>query len=382
MNKTDRTGLGKRQVFDSITGLRGLACIFILCFHYYCIFIDDPGLGPAALPLYPFSEFFFIYSKNAVEFFFMISGFLIAFHYRTRIATMSPWTYMKKHYLKLLIPSVIVTTWSLVNVYLTLANVPGSEEYIPKITPLRVILSYLMVNTGWVNSFGQTDLPIGSTMWFVDILLLCYILYYLIRKIAKNDTVYMCLCVIMALVGWICLQHPPRLPFLWAIDGRGYAPFFIGVLICEFQVAADEKVRKGVSAAWLTAIAGFFIVRQFIGFGKIFGDIGSAPYVRYFEFLAAPGLLLAAVNLEPAKKVLGCKPLIWLGMLSIPIYYVHNSVFEDIRILNSISGSRINFSMWYIMIPVILCAVTFALLWQFVARKVFKVRYPSEKQAK
>ena len=56
-----------RKQFDSITGLRALACLCIVCYHYFCLYVDDPGLGRDLLPWYPHSAFFFEYSKNAVE---------------------------------------------------------------------------------------------------------------------------------------------------------------------------------------------------------------------------------------------------------------------------------------------------------------------------
>ena len=359
----------KEHGFDSITGMRGIACLFIMCFHYFCLYIDDPGLGTRALPLYPYSEFFFIYSKNAVELFFMLSGFLTAYHYRTKIASMKPFEYMKKHYGKLIIPSVIVTFWALANAFLTLKYVPGSEEFVSQVTPLRVVLSALMVNTGWVTSYNQTQLPINSTMWFVNVLLLCYIIYYVICKLAKKNALYMILCGLMVILGWICLDHSPKLPFLWALDGRGYATFFLGALLCEFQTGAGEKARKGVSLAWGIAISVFFIARHIIGFGNIFGDIGSSSYVRYFEFIAAPGLILAVLNIEPLKKILEWKPFIWLGALSAPLYYLHNNLMEDYRILNCLAGNAADFSAWYVFLAVLLSVIPFAMLWQFAGDK-------------
>ncbi len=157
-------GKNKGLKFTSLTGMRGIACIFIVCYHYFCLYVDDPGKGLDALPFAPHSEFFFLYSKNAVELFFMLSGFLTAWHYRERIASVSLWKYLKKHYMKLLIPSVIVNLWALVNAVLILKAVPGSDAFISPITPLRVVLSILMLNTGWFTSYSQTMLPLNSTM--------------------------------------------------------------------------------------------------------------------------------------------------------------------------------------------------------------------------
>ena len=55
----------KKTCFDSITGLRGIACLCIVCYHFYCLYIDDPGLSRDLAPWYPGSKYFFEYSKNA-----------------------------------------------------------------------------------------------------------------------------------------------------------------------------------------------------------------------------------------------------------------------------------------------------------------------------
>ena len=227
---------GKGQIFTSLTGMRGIACICIMCYHYFCLYMDNLGLGVKALPFYPHSEFFFAYSKNAVELFFMLSGFLIAFHYHGKIAYGSPWEYLKKRYTKLIIPSAIVNLWALINAWIMLRAVPGSNVYISSITPLRIVLSVLMVNTGWITSYGQTGLPLNSTMWFVDVLLLCYLLYCLICKLTKNHYLYLSACMVMVLIGWGCLEHSPNLP-----DGAVWNT----LRICLFSgVLTDEGTHR------------------------------------------------------------------------------------------------------------------------------------------
>ena len=33
-----------KEKINSITGLRGIACLFIVCYHYSCLFVGDRGL--------------------------------------------------------------------------------------------------------------------------------------------------------------------------------------------------------------------------------------------------------------------------------------------------------------------------------------------------
>ena len=91
------------QTFMPLTGMRGIACLCIMAFHYFCLYFDNLGLGTDALPFAPNSEVFFVYCRNAAELFFMLSGFMIAHQYRDKIASLSIGEYLKKRYIKLLI---------------------------------------------------------------------------------------------------------------------------------------------------------------------------------------------------------------------------------------------------------------------------------------
>lgn len=326
----------KQNRIDSVTGMRGIACICIVCFHFYCLLIDDYGLGYDAVPWVHSTRYFFEYSKNAVELFFMLSGFLTAWHYRERIREMSFGSYFKKRYGRLLVASLAVNLWALVNIIIRLNIGLTDGVWVP--TPLRFVLSVLMINTGWFTSFKQTLLPVNTTMWFIDVLLLCYLIYYVICRLGKNTPAYIVLCTVMVVVGWICLEHTPQLPFLWMYNGRGYATFFLGALLAEFQASVGREWRSRISLTWIAFIAVFFIFHMIVGFEQVFGKFGTLNYVRYFEFVVAPGLILAALNLRSVERILSWKALTWLGALSPAVYYVHNNWIEDCMIVNALAG--------------------------------------------
>ena len=348
--------------FDSITGLRGIACLCIVCYHFFCLYIDDPGLGRELAPWYPWSKYFFEYSKNAAEMFFLLSGFLIAWHYRDQIGKISFAAFFRQRYGKLIVASVFVNLWALVNVWLMTETGMGAETA-PIILP-RFLLSVLMINTGWFTSYAQTGLPVCTTMWYVDVLLVCYLLYYAVGRIGQDRRVFIALSAGMVLLGWICLDFTPELPFLWSFDGRGYLPFFLGVLLCEFQRTASEKEKRLVSLLWGGGIAAFFLFHSVVGFERVFGAFGTKTYIRYFEFVAAPGILLCALNLKAVREAFSWRPLVWLGGLSASVYYVHNALMEDYKILNALTGAKINFLSEPVFLLVIASVIPFAVLFQ------------------
>ena len=324
----------------SLEGMRGIACLCIVCYHYFCLFADDQGLGFDAVPWMGAARVFFAYSKNAVELFFMLSGFLTAWHYRDRLRGMSFSAFFRRRYGKLLGASVAVTAWALANALLRerLALTGGLSAT----TPLRVVLSCLMVNTGLFTSYAQTGLPVNSTMWFIDVLLVCYLIYYAIGRLTGRPRVRLLLYAAMTALGWVCLEHTPKLPFLWSLNGRGYAPFFLGVLLAEFQALAPAARRRRVSLVLAVLVLGFFLFHTAAGFERVFGPVGSRAYVRYFEFVAAPALVLAALNLPAVSAFFSLRPFLFLGSLSAAVYYVHNCVLEDAMILCRLAGDPVS----------------------------------------
>ena len=135
-----------KEKINSITGLRGIACLFIVCYHYSCLFVGDRGLGYDAAAWMPPLKYLFEYSKNAVELFFMTAGFLTAWNYRQSIAGMSFASYFRKHYGKLIGASAAVNLWALLNALIR--NQIGLAAGLNQPTLLRTVLSVLMVNTG------------------------------------------------------------------------------------------------------------------------------------------------------------------------------------------------------------------------------------------
>lgn len=353
--------------FDSITGMRGAACLCIVCFHFFCLFVDDYGLSYDAVLWMLHTKYFFEYSKNAVELFFMLSGFLTAWHYRGRIREMSFISYFKKHYGKLIGASLAVNLWALANSIIRLKI--GLADGVCTPTPLRFVLSVLMINTGWFTSYSQTLLPINTTMWFIDVLVLCYLIYYAIGRLVKNTSAYIALCAVMVGIGWICLEHTPELPFLWSFNGRGYAPFFLGALLAEFQTNVGRKWRDRISLVWITFVAAFFAFHMIVGFEQVFGSFGTLNYVRYFEFVAAPGLILAALNLRPVERILSWKALTWLGALSSAIYYVHNNWLEDCMIVNALAGDPVDLLAFPAFLIMLVTAIPVAMLYRGIERR-------------
>jgi len=81
--------LKTKQHFEILDGLRGVAAISVVCFHFMEIVFSD------------YSKNFIGHGFLAVDFFFCLSGFVIGYAYDDRIAKMGVWEFFKSRLIRL-----------------------------------------------------------------------------------------------------------------------------------------------------------------------------------------------------------------------------------------------------------------------------------------
>ena len=95
-DRTIDSGLLKTKPhFEILDGLRGLAALVVVIFHFMEIIIAD------------FSNNFISHGYLAVDFFFCLSGFVVSYAYDNRIAGMGLKTFIKLRLIRLQ-PLVII----------------------------------------------------------------------------------------------------------------------------------------------------------------------------------------------------------------------------------------------------------------------------------
>lgn len=75
----------KKQKFTQIDTLKFFMCFAVVLFHYRCVFL---GGAQADVKQIHFLRELFWNGEYAVEFFFIISGFLIAYNYKEKLPSM------------------------------------------------------------------------------------------------------------------------------------------------------------------------------------------------------------------------------------------------------------------------------------------------------
>lgn len=209
--------------------LKIIATILIL-FHHYQQYNGVTFQHP--LINFYGGRFYFGYT---VEFFFVISGFLM-FKYVDKIKEGESFSnFYLKRVLRLLPLQAVAAI-----VYYILEKLVDTQhifiEYIegikwPEPTIYGTVLDILGIQSGWASE----DPMINSPTWYVSVLLLCCIVFYVVTSFCqrKNIDVHKGY-LIVALIGIAAQFFHINLPFINSSSARGYASFFTGVILADY----------------------------------------------------------------------------------------------------------------------------------------------------
>ena len=188
----------------------------------------------------------------------------------------------------------------------------------------------------------------------------CFSLFLNIT-ITDNSTRFLA-CNVMVVVGYICITKKWDIPFLYFNSGRGYASFFMGTLLHEFQEKIGKRKREKISGSALAFLIFVTILSAINGVEPTFGD-----FYRCFVFIIAPTIIISTLNLNFVRAFFELRPFVWLGSISMSIYYVHNNVMVDYTIINEILNLKLNFNSTKAFVIIIVSMIPFAVLWGKIA---------------
>lgn len=293
----------QKQHYPLLDGLRGIAAIAVMAFHGGATFHYDTAPG----------------SYLAVDFFFVLSGFVISFAYGNRIRNGMTWRHYRNLRLVRLYPMYLVGLLLGISVELyRLRTVHGSAS------DMLSVLITGMLNAFYIptprNSFPGLLFPYNFPAWSLSWeLLACAAYFYLARERAIRAIVGIMAASGLALIA-IAL-HRGQISIgaagwggIAAVVRVGFS-FSAGVLL--FELAFRERVIKpihGATAVVLIATLGFIFIapiglrfqaaRDLISVGLLF------PLIVYFA---------ARINVSSAFRA----PVRIGADASYPLYVLH-----------------------------------------------------------
>lgn len=293
--------LKSRQHFEILDGMRGVAALAIVVFHFMEFVHSD------------ISKNFIGHGFLAVDFFFCLSGFVIAYAYDDRIAKMGTWEFFKSRLIRLhpmiIIGSVIGLLGFLSDPFSNEASLYSFGEIF-----LVFVASVLLIPFPTMPERGLQLFNFNSPSWSLFFEYVANIFYALVLYKIKKQYLYV-LLIISAIALCMVSYRAGNLLGGWSgnnfWDGfvRVSYSFLAGLLV--YRSKWIIKTRLGFPGLSILLLIVFLMP-----FFKWNWLAESIVVLFFFPFLVALG---AGATLTPAfKKV--CK---FMGNISYPLYMSH-----------------------------------------------------------
>lgn len=249
-----------------------------------------------------------IYFGYAVEFFFLISGFLSAYCLKSEEISN-----FKRYILKKAVriyPMTMISVLFTTGLMFMYKMYKGSWFLDIKPGLWMIFNSILLTHSGGV--LPDLGLVINNPTWYLCILMICYVLYWQIMWVCSRLKVYPYYWfAAVCMIGIGLIKYQINLPYLNIYSGRGYAAFFFGIVIW-YAYQNIESLKLFAASAAVLVISGIILA---VGATELFDDQWAI-----LTFLIFPSILLTALYLD-----LLFRNNIWriLGGISFEMYLWH-----------------------------------------------------------
>lgn len=309
--------LNAKNHYQILDGLRGVAAFFVVMFHIMEAF----AMGNRF-------EQLLNHGYLAVDFFFLLSGFVIAYAYDDRWEKLTKWAFIKRRLIRLQPMVIIGTIIGAVLFY------QGAGATFPPIaqTPVWQLILIMLVGFTVIPVLPSMDIrgwqemhPLNGPAWSLFFEYIGNILYaLLVRKFSKTALSILVLLAACLLIYHTVLGKQGDVIGGWSVNTEqltiGFTrllfPFFAGVLLCRFGKLIHIKGSFWICAVLLLTVLSF---PRLGGPEKLWmnGLYESIVIIFIFPLIVSIG---AGSHIAGKTSQKICK---FLGDISYPLYITH-----------------------------------------------------------
>jgi len=303
-NKDSTTLLQTKQHFEILDGLRGVAALAVVLFHFMEWVFPDPGKN------------FIGHGFLAVDFFFCLSGFVIGYAYDNRIARMG----LRKFFrLRLIRLHPLVVVGSVLGLLAFLFDPFGGhpELYSAGKIALTFIFSILLIPLPVISDRAFNLFSFNAPAWSLFWEYVANVVYAFVLCRVQRSYLVLLTIVSGVAICFVAYRSGNLLggwsgPTFWDGCARVSYSFLAGLLIYR----SNWIIKNGLGFTGLTILLLLAFVMPFSKCNWL-----SEPLVVlfYFPFLIALG---AGATLSSGLK----KLCIFSGKISYPLYMTHYAV--------------------------------------------------------
>jgi peptidoglycan/LPS O-acetylase OafA/YrhL len=300
--KPDLALLNTKQHFEILDGLRGVAAVAVVIFHFMEIAVPDP------------TKNFVEHSYLAVDFFFCLSGFVIAYAYDNKLEKTGAIQFFKLRLIRLhplvIIGSVLGLLTFFFDPFSNLYKAFSSGKILLMFLASCLLVPYAAVRERYFNFFHFNP-PTWSLFWEY----IANLFYALILFRLRNKALWI---LVLIAAAALCGEayYAGQLGVGWGGDNftgggiRVFYSFLAGMLVYRTRWIIKSQIS-------FLIISVLLIITFLIPFVDKFNSITDPVIIIFcFPFLIALG---AGASLNSGYNKL-CQ---FLGQISYPLYMVH-----------------------------------------------------------
>ncbi|AWW32259.1 acyltransferase [Echinicola strongylocentroti] len=294
--------LQTKQHFDILDGLRGVAAVIVVVFHFMEIIIPD------------FTVNFLAHGYLAVDFFFCLSGFVIAYAYDSRISKIGWATFLKLRLIRLhplvVMGAIIGLVAFVIDPFVPLVDDYSLGQNIGMFLSACLMVPYPIVPERYFNIFHLNP-PTWSLLWeYVANIIYALVLFKLRNKMLGI------LLAIAAVVLVYTITVYGNLSIGWSGDNfwGGGARIFYSFLAGMLVYRAGWIIKSKLGFKSLTVLLMLAFLMPYSDATNVI--LEPLIVLFYLPFLVALG---AGAQLAPGDK----KLCVLSGQISYPLYMVH-----------------------------------------------------------
>ena len=234
--------------------------------------------------------------------------------------------------------------------------------------PLYITLTH----NGWFADYGFNSY--GSGVWFLDVLLLCYVIWYILNS--KFSGKYQISIIVMIGIGLVCNLNSFSIPFMYEANGRAYTAFFIGSLLYEIFERIDNKKAERIAKVMAVLMMFLIVLITLIALGIFPEYLLFDRFQVIFSLFISPAIIWISIFWNPIESFLSSKIFNICAKYTMAIYLTHCLVFWSLRIINYLCGYKIIFGQVKIMFVVLLIVFIIGVItqktYEFISNKNMK----------
>lgn len=299
---TNETGIRR---FFWVDALRGVAALVIVVFHYHHFYLADAYDRPAVpdISTFPYANLltplYSSFAANAVELFWLISGFVFLHVYLRRETGV--WPFAVARFARLY-PLHFATLLYVAALQVVSMQVAGHWQIYDN-NDVRHFILQLFMASNWNNL--AHGLSFNGPIWSVSLEIVVYGMFFCAIPLLKKAPI--ATSAVLSVLAWSWIGfHPFAVPFVSMGVFECAAYFFVGSLLYALRPYAFLSRAMGLAVAGVA----LFVVGKVVGFDDLL-IIGTA--------IALVSLAAALDAIAPDKG----KWLSPLGDISYSVYLVH-----------------------------------------------------------